>query len=292
VIPPFRQLQRLYDSFLLAGRSMADLSTSLPSAIAELRRSRDSNNQELARVIAEAVKPAQKDVDIYDRQELRLLLDRSSIVDRTVIESGTWEPEQTTFLMGLMERFIGRQNIAFLDIGAYWGLYSLLAVRAGVERVYAFEPDLHNFAQLQAQIFLNNASGIVRPINKAVTSSSGTLRTWDSRGHPSGNRAGVGIVDKSFSRPTNEIEAVSIDEFLPLEDWTIGIKLDVESHEPEALKGMVKTFAKNRVIIQVEVFEAHEGRTVPVIESLELREINRIWPDRYYTNMTPEELGN
>jgi FkbM family methyltransferase len=264
-VTPFRQIARLYDSVLSISNSLVAL--------------------------AEALKPQKKDVDLYQRFDMRLLLDKSSLVDRNIIENGSWEAEQTNFFMGLMGKFVGQKNSVFIDIGAYWGLYSLLALRYGVDTIYAFEPDRHNFAQLQAQIFLNGASGHIRPINKAVSISAATVRFWDSRTHPSGNRAGVGIVDKHFALPTYDVEAVSIDEHLQLEDATIGIKLDVEGHEPEALRGMTQTLKKNRVIMQIEVFDCNCDRILPLIETLGIREIKRISPDRYYTNMTVEQLG-
>jgi hypothetical protein len=99
-------------------------------------------------------------VDIYERLGLTLLLDDSSLVDKSVIESGTWEPEQLAYVASLTERFRKFDHSVFLDIGSYWGLYSLLAMRSGVfEKQYAFEADRHNFAQLQSNIFLNKAGG-------------------------------------------------------------------------------------------------------------------------------------
>ena len=49
-------------------------------------------------------------------------------------------------------------SAVFLDVGAHWGLYALLAHRTRqFERIVAFEPDPANYAQLQANLFLNDA---------------------------------------------------------------------------------------------------------------------------------------
>ncbi len=291
-ITPIRQFGRLYDSILSISTSLAKLAN-LPSAkdsFDELKKQVAANNQELARIIAEAVKPAKKDIDLYDRYEMRLLLDKASPVDRLIIDGKAWEPEQTIFFMDLLAKFFGEPKLIFVDVGAYWGLYSLLAMRSGVQTIYAFEPDRHNFAQLEAQIFLNNASSFIRPINKAVSSATREFRFWDSRTHPDGNRAGVGIAPEDFPRPTYKVDAVSLDEFLAVKDSVIAIKLDVEGHETEALRGMANTVKNNRVIMQIEVFDCNYNKFLPVLETFDLREIKRISPDRYYTNIPADRL--
>ena len=98
-------------------------------------------------------------------------------------------------------------------------------------------------------------------------------------------------MSEDFAWPAYNVEAVSIDEYLNLERCTIGIKVDVEGHEYEVLCGMAETLKRNKVFMQVEVFEVNAKRTLPAIEALGVREIKQIYPDRYYTNMTVEELG-
>jgi FkbM family methyltransferase len=282
-----RQIQRLYDSVLSMSQSLSQLAASVP----QLKEPKNpSTHQELAQVLAEALKPKPAEIDFYEYQGLRLLLDRASLLDRVIIEQGSWEFDQTNFLTSFMQKLIGRPSGVFLDIGAYWGLYSLLAMRAGVEHIYAFEPDRHNFAQLCAQIFLNNASSLITPVNKAVSDSSGEVQFWDSRNHPGGNRAGVCIVGKDFSRPTYRVDSISIDQYLELRDATVLIKLDVEGHEDKALRGMEKTISRNKIILQIELFDQNADRILPVLASFGLVKMHRIAPDSYYTN-APELFG-
>ncbi|MDM0049020.1 FkbM family methyltransferase [Variovorax sp. J22R115] len=237
------------------------------------------------------IEASRNQVDIYERMTLRLLLDHTSIVDRCVIVEGAWEQSQIKFFIGLVKTAVRRRDIVFLDIGSYWGLYSLLAMRAGVRRIHAFDADRHNFAQLQAQIFLNDAAGTINPHNLAVSAEAGNLRCWDSRTHPDGNRGGVGIVGRDAKdQPSYEVVAVAIDDFLPFEREVIFIKIDVEGHEDKALLGLRQTIEGNKVVIQVEIFEAQWERVMPIIEEFGLRRIHQITPDYYYTNMTNDEL--
>lgn len=282
---PFRQLARLYASVLSIKDSLETIAQSehVPTI--------DQNNRELAAIFAEAVKPTTRDIDLYDRLDLRLVLDKSSLVDKAIIDHGAWEPEQVAFFFGTAANFLGERDTVFLDVGAYWGLYSLLAKRAGINQIFSFEPDRCNFSQLEAQLFLNNATGDIKPINKAISDKRQTVNFWDSRTHPSGNRAGGAVVPADFHRPTYEVEAVSLDEMFDLRDHFIWIKLDVEGHEAKALRGMRNLIANNKVLIQVEVFDVHKEIILPEIEKLNLRKINQIYPDQYYTNMPAERIG-
>ncbi|MGC8526013.1 FkbM family methyltransferase [Acidiphilium sp.] len=227
--------------------------------------------------------------DIHDRQGLTLLLDRGSIVDRALIDSDAWEREQLDYLFHLARRAGRIGSMMFVDVGAYFGLYSLLALRTGLfDRIHAFEADRDNFAQLQANLLLNDATHAITAANMAVTDTTGTIRFRDSRTHPDGNRAGVGILASgadSYPAP-----ATSIDAALSATGAVIVMKIDVEGHEARVLKGMERTLRNNRVIMQVEIYEAQNDVSLAEIARLGLRRLNTIYPDHYFTNMTDAEL--
>jgi hypothetical protein len=86
-----------------------------------------------------AVVPEPTGISIYDRLGCRLLLDPSSLVDRSVINEGSWEPAQVAYFLQLAERFRGQDKTVFLDIGAYWGhvFPAVCKVRPG-ERDFCF----------------------------------------------------------------------------------------------------------------------------------------------------------
>lgn len=233
-----------------------------------------------------------KPTDLFNRMGFTLLLDETSIVDRTVIETNTWEAEQLAYFAGLVERFRGKPNATFLDIGSYWGLYSLLTLRSGVfDTMYAFDADRHNFAQLQANLFLNNATHAITTLNKAVSDKPGKLLFWDSRTHPNQNRAGVGVVNEDAGLPSYEVEAVTIDSMITVTGINLLMKIDVEGHEAPVLRGMTQALANNNVVMQIEVFEQHHDQVFAEVEKLGLRTIHTIYPDHYLTNMSVTELG-
>lgn len=311
---PIRQITRAYGALLNIPASLdavsaqqqaiANESKSLvDAALAQAARQQEavadamksSFDEAVAKVLAAAEvmkEPPATPVSLYDRMGFRLLLDTASMLDKRVVDVGEWEPEQVAYMTMLMGKMYGKPNAVFLDIGSYWGLYSLLANRSNAfQTIHAFEADRHNFAQLQANLFLNQATKVVASHNKAVGEKNGTLFMWDSTSHPDGSRAGVGVVDETSGLPGIRMPSVSIDSALGLSDCHILMKIDVEGFEPPVLRGMAQTVERNKVVMQVEVYDENKDAVIPEIEALGLRQIHAIYPDRYLTNMPQDELG-
>ncbi|MPZ32613.1 MAG: FkbM family methyltransferase [Rhodospirillales bacterium] len=75
-------------------------------------------------------------------------------------------------LLGLarQERQRHGGKAVFLDIGAHWGLYALVARQSGMfDRIVAFEPDPTNYGQLQANLFLNGATTAIEALQLATS---------------------------------------------------------------------------------------------------------------------------
>lgn len=284
-ITPFRQLARLYSAALRSADSLERI-----RAWTEAPPPPQPVEVPAPQVVVQPIEPEKRALELYDRLGLRLVLDRASLVDRQVIDAGHWEPEQIAFLTSVIRRQLQKTPVTFLDLGSYWGLYSLLAMRAGVQTIHAFDADRHNFAQMQAQVFLNDATSVVTAHNKAISSTAGMLTFWDSRAHPGGNRAGVGVVPEDFQMPTYKVPCVSVDEYLPMQGKFIIIKLDLESHEPQALRGMVNTIRDNKVVMQIECFDQNRDAILAETEKLGLRKVHEIAPDWYFTNVPEGEL--
>ncbi|MGE4371404.1 MAG: FkbM family methyltransferase [Xanthobacter sp.] len=227
---------------------------------------------------------------IYERMGLRLLLDSASYVDRYMIDNGHWEEAQISYLRHIIGQIQRHGPVTFLDIGAYWGLYSLQVRKLNVHAIHAFEADLHNFSQLHAQIFLNDAAGSVHTHQIAISDKREMVTFMDSRGHPEGNRGGVGIINPEACVRSSSMQADTIDQILPLSGALIVAKLDLEGHESKALAGMRQTISANQVFVQVECFEENTPKTAAILDQLGLRQVYEIGPDKYYTNLPETAL--
>lgn len=145
--------------------------------------------------------------------------------------NGAWEPET----LDLLERFLDRQH-AYLDLGAWIGPTVLYASQLA-SVVYALEPDPAAFAELRANIELNQPQLANAQIyNQAIASFTGKIRL----GTPT--RAG----DSSatiLKRPTTQawqVDAIRLDDFIAQADVRACnfIKMDIEGGEFQVLASM------------------------------------------------------
>jgi len=228
---------------------------------------------------------------VYRRLGYRFLLDGRSHVDRKIIVMNRWEPRQMAFLTKAVECFRNKEEALFLDIGAYFGIYSFLMLKTGVfRRIVAFEADAHNFAQLQANMFLNHATHRIAAHNLAVSDHNGIVHILDSTEHPEGNRGGTGCALPDHPGSKFETSAVTIDSHLHLRGAHIAIKIDIEGHEPYALRGMEQTLRTNKVLLQIEAYEASREQVFSQLNDYGMRHLTTIAYDHYFTNMNDAEL--
>ncbi len=196
------------------------------------------------------------------------------------------------FLTKAVECFRGKENPVFLDIGAYFGVYSFLMLKTGIfNQIVAFEADAHNFAQLQANMFLNYATHAINAQNMAVSDHNGMVHILDSTQHPLGNRGGTGLAMPDHEGGKFETRAITIDSHLNLRGGHIAIKIDIEGHEPSALAGMEQTLRENRVLLQVEAYEGTREQIFSLLKSYGMRHVKSIDYDHYFTNLDDSALS-
>lgn len=133
-------------------------------------------------------------------------------------------------------------------------------------RIYSFEPCAASFEGLQ-----NNVKNIkeIMPINKALSSSSGkkalfkTSQPYSNSLQPVLGTASDLYPDAMTPIGTEEIDAITLDEWakeeaLPRVDL---LKLDLQGHELEALKGAVSLLKTGipAMLIEVEFIELYQA---------------------------------
>jgi FkbM family methyltransferase len=227
---------------------------------------------------------------VEERMGLRLLLDLDNVVDQQVFVSGSWEQGTIDTLLGLArdERQRHGGEAVFLDIGAHWGLYALLARQSGLfERIVAFEPDPTNYGQLQANLFLNGATTAIEALRLATSDCE---RTFGLSLDTSRNRGGTRLVEVGQAGRVT-CRAVRVDQELDIAGKLLVIKMDVEGHEMEAIEGLVGLLAKNRCVIQVEIWSTPEEelpRRLALLETLlaryDIKFVRAIITDHFFVS--------
>jgi FkbM family methyltransferase len=149
-------------------------------------------------------------------------------------------------------------GMVFMDIGAYKGIYSLVAGkklrRDGM--VIAFEPSPREYRRLCMNLRLNRMSS-ARAEMLALGSTTKQTTFFQVS---SGDTARNGLRAPATSDPVTKIsvDAISLDEYVarhPLKRLDV-IKIDVEGGEIDVLGGAVGVLAEFRPILICEVLDA------------------------------------
>lgn len=162
-----------------------------------------------------------------------------------------YEPEVSSLFFQL-----ATQSQLTLDVGAHVGFYSLLAAHANpIGRVFAFEPFAITFERLQRNVRLNRLLSI-ECIAAAVGESSGVADFfYTTDGIPCSSSLSLEFMSKGAEPRAVPVPVVAIDDFvaeraLPRVDL---VKLDIESGEAAALRGMMRTLKRDRPHLICEV---------------------------------------
>ena len=153
----------------------------------------------------------------------------------------------------VFRRFLKTGDVV-IDIGANVGFVTLeLALIVGSKgKVVAIEPSKRTFAQLLRTLQLNEAVSVV-PINLACSSFKGEGDLYSI-----GPSSGLKTMRKPNNSAVNSKEPILVDTL----DDILGrlelgradfIKIDVEGHEAEVLKGAIHTLSAFRPIVYFEV---------------------------------------
>jgi FkbM family methyltransferase len=147
------------------------------------------------------------------------------------------------------------------DIGAYQGSYTLTLAAKGCF-IYAFEPNPNSFNKLQTNVNINEFKN-VKTYNIGLSDSKNFLQFYISSnaGRSSFHQYNA-IYDGNKIVDTKLIEVETIDNLVKEKKINLPrhIKIDVEGHELEVLRGGEETIANYKPIIYLEPHEMNDGK--------------------------------
>lgn len=204
------------------------------------------------------------------------LLNYRNFVDRQIAFYDDFEVEQRRYLFASLAE---HGCDLFLDVGANIGFYSILVARSGLaDRVVAFEPDARNRLQMGANLLMNGLVSTVDIVPKAVTGESGIVDFLPSPDTSTGqSRVGEGA-------GAIHVEAICLDDFIGESDLRVFIKMDIEGHEPEAVRGMGRLLRNNKTFMQIESFFENVAGLTESLAGYGLARANQIGDDHYFSN--------
>ena len=226
-----------------------------------------------------------KDSIIIKHENVFLDLNLNNPIDREIYLKGDYEKDQITFLSELIDN---NKIEYFVDVGAHMGFYSINLSKKNL-KVYAFEPVKRNYGQLESNKLINNFSSL-EIYNFALSDENKNIIMWVPDLNKTG---GFSIFDERDEEIKNydakkikKINSISKkgDEILKLIDKKIAIKIDVERHELSVLEGMQDLITKNKIILQVELFDKRKENIEKYLTLRKFKKIKVIQKDHYFSN--------
>lgn len=138
----------------------------------------------------------------------------------------------------------------FVDAGCY-NLSSSIKLKEHcktLKRVYAFEPDLHNYDLCEKATKLHFEDKVVKIIGKGTWSENKTI-SFDA------SSDGQSHISESGKA---SIEVVAIDDVIPPDEKVTFIKMDVEGSELESLKGAKHTIQRCKPKLAICIYHKVE----------------------------------
>lgn len=171
---------------------------------------------------------------------LQFQLDLSDWIQRKIY-LGTYEPQETRLVTAFLQ-----PGMTVVDIGANVGYYTALAAsKVGPKgRIFAIEPDVRAFAQLNALIANNHLPA--RAFNVGLGEKNGEEHLYGSP--DSKNNTPTMIKNGGFA-PKATVTTRKLDDCLA--EWQVShvnlLKIDVEGWEPRVFEGASHALASGRI---------------------------------------------
>ena len=213
-------------------------------------------------------------------------------VDKEIILTKEYEARQISILISNIKKY---HINYFVDVGANCGYYSLIiAKKIKKIKILSFEPNIEAIAKFKKSLKRNlllkrkiqlkeyglankNSKYLMRSLVKyGYTQSSGSSIEKDN--------------DKSFSNIVRYFaEFKKGDDQIKIKQKIISLKVDVEGSEIDVLNGLKKLLKKNKVFLQIEIFDKNYRKVNNFLKISNFKLDNKIssnsnYADYYYKN--------
>ena len=187
-----------------------------------------------------------------------MFLDFLDPIDREIILSQEFEKQEIKFLI---EQIKINKIDYFVDVGANCGYYSLkISSEISNIKILAFEPNIEAFDKFSKSLKGNiDLSKNIKLENFGLSNTNTKLRMQSMIKFGYAQTGGTAVIDNKFSRENFTFFAnFKIgDDCINMIDEKLSIKIDVEGHEFNVLKGLTKILKNNFCILQIEIFDSN-----------------------------------
>lgn len=168
-----------------------------------------------------------------------------------------WHHEEEPHLAFLLKLCAQVQPSIFIDVGANFGLYTILLLKQlpSITRVESFEPANDNLRYLHINTLINDMQDRVHIHGIALSNYSGqSAMLIDQEGTLTNALTETENAQQLSSSIRQPVLVDTLDNMVNLSGKQILIKIDVEGAEKEVLEGAKNILKNNSCLVQIEVF--------------------------------------
>ena len=239
-------------------------------------------------LITRYYKITKKNKNFFKIGKINFYLDYLDPLDRQIIINENYEHDQVVFL----EQIMDKENFSyFFDIGANSGYYSFhLALKFKDLKVKAFEPNIEAYKKFNKTLQKNSFKNVeVYNLGLSDNKRKVKMRSMIKNGFTQSNSA---IIETShaFDAKDFKIKFANLDigdDLLKYRNKKLSMKIDVEGHEINTLKGLKKTLKNNKCLLLIEISEKNFNEINRLLKNLFYRCIfkSEYRSDYIYTNL-------
>jgi len=236
-------------------------------------------------ILIRILKLFKKNRGFFKINETLMYLDFLDPIDRQIILHQEFEKLEVDFLIKQIKE---HELNYFIDVGANCGYYSIrvaneikkitvLSFEPNPEAYFKFSKTLNKNFTLSKKIFLNN---------DGLSDKSDKLKMQSLVKFGYAQTGGSSVVNDNqldehfifFAKFENGDDKIKINK------EKIAIKIDVERHEKNVLKGLKNLLNNNKVILQIELFEKRKKDMFNQLKKMNFIHFNTIEKDYYFKN--------
>ena len=201
------------------------------------------------------LKILKKNRGYFKVNDFEMFLDFLDPIDREIILSQEFEKQEISFLINQIK---SNKINYFLDVGANCGYYSLKISREISNiKILSFEPNIEAYSKFLKTLKKNlDLSKKIKLENFGLSDKSAKLKMQSMLKFGYAQTGGTSVINKNLNDKnlTFFADFKVGDDYVKLNKKKISIKIDVEGHELNVLKGIQNIIKKNQCILQIEIF--------------------------------------
>ena len=188
---------------------------------------------------------------------IKMYLDFLDPIDRVIILHKKYEVEEINILTELIKN---NSITKFIDIGANCGFYSFQLAKQNL-KAFSFEPNSEAVLKMKNTINKNkNFRNKIKifPFGLSDKKSKIIMQSMVKHGYVQTGGSSVtsgNLIQNNKNMAHYQAEVEIGDNILNFQRENLAIKIDVEGHELNALKGIKNLLKNNKCILQIEIFK-------------------------------------